>query len=114
MNLVEIYNNQIISRKEITSIESLENGAVIELLRGDMSKIKKHAYKVCEKAGNNLYSVKSLKEAAEKAKFAEANKKIRKPKISISFEEYCEDYLDMHIALMSDEEKAEAYKSYKN
>jgi hypothetical protein len=44
--------------------------------------------------------------------------KISKPKVKrssvvkISFEEYVEEFLDQHLALMSEKERAEAYKSY--
>lgn len=33
-------------------------------------------------------------------------------KNAMSFEDYCEEFLDLHIALMSDKQKAEAYKSW--
>lgn len=32
---------------------------------------------------------------------------------TFTFEDYCEDFLDLHIALMSDEEKAAAYIGFK-
>jgi len=32
--------------------------------------------------------------------------------MKISFEEYCEDFLDLHIALMSAEQLADAKKGY--
>jgi len=35
------------------------------------------------------------------------------PKNTISFEDYCEEFLDLHVALMSDKQKAEAYAQWK-
>ena len=35
------------------------------------------------------------------------------PKTTISFEDYCEEFLDLHVCLMSDKEKAEAYAQWK-
>jgi len=34
-------------------------------------------------------------------------------KNAMSFEDYCEEFLDLHIALMSDKQKAEAYAQWK-
>lgn len=35
-------------------------------------------------------------------------------KITMSFEDYCEEFLDLHVALMSDKQKAEAYAQWKS
>lgn len=35
-------------------------------------------------------------------------------KTAMSFEDYCEEFLDLHVALMSDKQKAEAYEMYKS
>jgi hypothetical protein len=55
-------------------------------------------------SSNDARCATSHKNAIEKAK---------NRKNTVSFEDYCEDYLDMSIYLMSDKEKEEAYSSYK-
>jgi hypothetical protein len=59
---------------------------------------------IIEKSDSQKCAVSHRKCAEKKAK-----KSQRK---SISFEEYCEEYLDTHLALMSDEEKKEARIGY--
>lgn len=54
-------------------------------------------------------SSKVAKQSHAKSK---ANYKTKTNKQKMSFEEYCEEYLDQHIALMSDTQKTDNYKAY--
>lgn len=87
MNLSTKYESS--TKKGFISIENEQEFKIL------CEKIEKSDDKKCEKS-------------YEKSKEIYINKKA-----NIGFEDYCEDYLDVNLGLMSDKEKTEAYKSYK-
>lgn len=111
MKLITTYKGAVTSRVEIDSIENLENGDIVKLtIKEQKSPEFKGAYRVQERVEASLYSVKSLKEAKER----NLGKAVKMAKLdpSVSFEDWCEDYLDQDPALMSQEQRSENFNFY--
>lgn len=69
-----------------------------------------------ENAAEFLSLIEKIEKSNDKVAAASHKKSIetaRNRRNAISFDDYCEDHLDMHVALMSEDEKNEAYKSYR-
>lgn len=99
---------EIVTSIEIESINCLQNSDLI-------LDYKQEGFKAQKNQGvKNLSSVRYIKDQIELLA-KKANKK-SKNNISkrMSFEEYCSEFLDMHVSLMSDLQKKEAFNSYKN
>lgn len=103
MKLVKIYGGKVISEVEVTTIEGLSNDTIIKGFKQEGFKNQKSLkVRACS-------SVKFINEFLSTSKIVKAINYSNK----MSFEEYVSDFFDLHIALLSDEVKAEYFKSYK-
>lgn len=99
------------------------NSALLKTHFKDLMRITL-GYKSTEKRGcvleKNEEELRQIMERAEKISASRCEKSYVKAKENyaiksknkISFEDYCEDHLDLHIGLIGTQEKEKAYKSY--